>query len=216
MYWHSRGVSYHEAGQYKHAIEDATKAIELEPDNADYWDSRAMSYHAAGQYDSAIADANSALMLNHRLTSAYYIRGKAYRRKNLLDQALQDLEMTVRMEPENDWYAYHLGVTLLKQEELEQAQTSLNNALKIVRERLLKSPKDWNAFFNLAIYLLAQGNHLDAERQYLEGVLQSNSIHEINLAVRFLQEWVDELADPHAETILLQVKLAFEERRKII
>ena len=56
-YWYLRGGAYlDKKGDYDQAIADFSRAIELNPDNAEYWHDRGAAYFRKGDYDQAIAD----------------------------------------------------------------------------------------------------------------------------------------------------------------
>ena len=56
-YWYLRGGAYFDKrGDYDQAIADFSRAIELNPDNAEYWHDRGAAYFRKGDYDRAIAD----------------------------------------------------------------------------------------------------------------------------------------------------------------
>ena len=56
-YWYLRGDAYLEKkGDYDQAIADFSRAIALNPDNAEYWHDRGAAHFRKGDYDRAIAD----------------------------------------------------------------------------------------------------------------------------------------------------------------
>ena len=56
IHFYNRGHSYTELNQYNKAVENFTKAIEIEPNDADAYCSRGIFYAVLEQYDKAIQD----------------------------------------------------------------------------------------------------------------------------------------------------------------
>ena len=64
--------------QYEKAIEDFSKAIQLNPGTFDAYLSRGASYSNLGLYESAIPDLNEAIGRNPDSFKGYYNRGLAH------------------------------------------------------------------------------------------------------------------------------------------
>ena len=63
------------------AIEGYTKAIALDPQDAEAYGNRGLAYYGKGDYDQAIADLSQAIALDPQDAEAYCDRGNAYRRR---------------------------------------------------------------------------------------------------------------------------------------
>ena len=59
----NRGNAYDKKGDFDHAIEDHTKAIDLDPNNAYAYFNRGNVYDKKGDHDRAIADYTQAIEL---------------------------------------------------------------------------------------------------------------------------------------------------------
>ncbi|MCW1968590.1 MAG: protein kinase [Anaerolineae bacterium] len=82
---YSRGVIYHNKGDYDCAIAEYGKAIELNPNNPDYWFQRGKSYSRNNNETQAIADYNSAIQINPNKHDYYYERSSSYfKRQDIL------------------------------------------------------------------------------------------------------------------------------------
>ena len=66
-----RGGRYGRNGVYGKAIEDFTKALELDPEHAEAYYNRGCSWYEVGKYDDAIADLTQAIKLDP-LADHYY------------------------------------------------------------------------------------------------------------------------------------------------
>ena len=60
------------------AVEGYTKAIALDPQDAEAYGNRGHAYYDKGDYDRAIADYDQAIALDPQDAEAYYNRGVAY------------------------------------------------------------------------------------------------------------------------------------------
>jgi tetratricopeptide (TPR) repeat protein len=90
--YYNRGNAYADKRDYDQAIQDFTKAIELNPRNGVVYYNRGVAYGEKGQDDQAIQDFTKAIELNPRFAEAYYSRGSAYGEKGQHDQAIRDLK----------------------------------------------------------------------------------------------------------------------------
>ena len=70
-----RGNRYSRNGVYGKAIEDYTKALELDQDHPEAYYNRGCSWYEVGRYDDAIADLTRAIELNP--TADYYYGQRA-------------------------------------------------------------------------------------------------------------------------------------------
>ncbi len=76
-----------------------TKAIELNPGDAQSYSNRAAAYLIKGRPDLAIADTTRAIALNPRLAPAYDNRAVAYEKNGRIDLALADYRSTLAIAP---------------------------------------------------------------------------------------------------------------------
>jgi len=93
--------------QSKHdkAIEDYSKSIDMNPNNAEAYGNRGLAYYNKGQYDRAIEDYNKAIALNPNLAWNYNNRGLIYGIKGQYDRAIEDFNKAIAINP-NDADAY--------------------------------------------------------------------------------------------------------------
>ena len=93
----NHGVAYRDEGEYDRAIEDFTKAIELNPNYAIAYNNRGRVYSDKGEIDRAIEDYNTAIELKPELAEAYYNRGEAWLHLGEWDKAKSDLTVARSM-----------------------------------------------------------------------------------------------------------------------
>ena len=98
-YFHS-GVKARQQGQYSEAIQDFTKVIELNPDDAEAYYFRGFTYYSKGGYDHAIEDFTKVIELNPDDAEAYYFRGFTYYSKGGYDHAIEDFTKAIELNPD--------------------------------------------------------------------------------------------------------------------
>ena len=77
-YYARRGDSYWDLGEYRKAIADCDKAIQLDPNSSFAYAVRGDSYRLLGEYRKAIADCDKAIQLNPNYSFAYEVLMKAH------------------------------------------------------------------------------------------------------------------------------------------
>jgi tetratricopeptide (TPR) repeat protein len=100
-----RGTLYAGKGDYDKAIADYSKAIEINPRDADVYSNRGAAYaDGKGQYDKAIADYSKALEINPRYGLASGNRLVAYIEKKEYEKAWDDVnraqDLGIQIPPE--------------------------------------------------------------------------------------------------------------------
>jgi tetratricopeptide (TPR) repeat protein len=90
-------------------ILDYSKAIEIDPNNAEAYYRRGLAYAKQGQRDynnkvlwnRAISDFSKAIEINARYAEAYNNRGLAYTANSDYDKAISDFTKVIEIEPKN-------------------------------------------------------------------------------------------------------------------
>ena len=99
--YYDRGLAYGTKGDHDAEIADETKAIELDPQNADAYSDRGAAYASKGDYDSEIADQSKAIEINPKDEIAYYDRGLAYGEKGDHDAEIADESKAIELNPQD-------------------------------------------------------------------------------------------------------------------
>jgi Tfp pilus assembly protein PilF len=86
------GMAKYEKGDYQGAIEQFTRAIEIDATVAELYLFRGISYQEVGDGDKALADASKAISLQPDLGIAYELRGFVYSSTNDLQMAITDFQ----------------------------------------------------------------------------------------------------------------------------
>ena len=96
--------------KYNKEIEDYSKAIASNPNNAFAYTMRGLAYADKKQYDRAIEDYNKAIALNPNYAEAYYNRGLAYDDKGQYDRAIEDYSKALALDPNRPSYRYSVAI----------------------------------------------------------------------------------------------------------
>ena len=87
-------------GDYDRVLQDYTKAIQLNPDDAIAYNSRGGVYYLKEEYESAIVDFTKAIDLNPNYAEAYNNRGVAYHLKEEYESAIADYTQAIDLNPD--------------------------------------------------------------------------------------------------------------------
>lgn len=87
--------------QYKEAVENYTRAIQLQANNSIFYNNRGCAYDDLEEYDKAISDYNKAIELDPENATIYNNRGYLYIILREYDKALLDFEEAIRLQPNN-------------------------------------------------------------------------------------------------------------------
>ena len=146
-----RGAEALQRGQYSEAIEDFTKAIELEPD-ADTYYIRGRAYGRQREYDRAIQDFTKTTELNPEFADAYYARGNAYGRQGEHDRAIQESTKAIELNPEFANAYYIRGNAYGRQGEHDRAIQDFTKAIEL-------NPEFADAYYIRGLAYGRQGEH---------------------------------------------------------
>jgi len=124
----NRGVESSQKGDFKKAVSDYNKAIEVNPEFVVAYLNRGNSYSRMGELDKAIADYTKAIELNPRYPIAYYNRGFVYRRMGEYDRAILDFTKAVEIDPKYARAYYYRGHIYHYKGEYEKAWEDIKKA----------------------------------------------------------------------------------------
>lgn len=93
--------------KYEEAIEDFTKSIDIDKNNAAFWFNRASSFRNSGFFNEAIQDFTIAIELDSSNPVLYSNRGQVYRKMELYNKAHDDYLMEINNGSGNLVKAYN-------------------------------------------------------------------------------------------------------------
>jgi tetratricopeptide (TPR) repeat protein len=201
-----RGMMFHMQGDYKRAVDDFNKAIELNPTEADCYGQRAICYAEMGQYEKAAADANLAIRRDPKSIHAYEARGRVRLNVKDLDSAIADLSSAIDLGSRQSHFFRALA--FYAKGDLGSALTDLDQVIDVMppeatvfslRGNILESQGDKDsaiADFSKAIELEPQNpDHYASRARLLRETRESRrAIADYSQAIRLA---------PHADASML-------------
>ena len=130
--WIEIGISLLKRQHYEGAIEAFTKALEINPRDAEAYYGRGYARAGKGDHDRAIADCTKALEINPRLTKAYSLRGLSYANKRLYDEAIADCTKALEINPRYAQAYCFRGDTWEMKGDHRRALADLKKALRLM------------------------------------------------------------------------------------
>ncbi|MDE0405297.1 MAG: tetratricopeptide repeat protein [Nitrospira sp.] len=188
-----RGAAYIQKGEYEKAIEDCTKAVELNPAHANAYINRGIAYDKKGDHDLAIKDYTKVPELEPNNLFAYHNRGIAYINKNDHDKALENFNKILERDPANEEIHLFCGFAYSLKGEHDKAVEYFTKALELNLNYA-------NAYLCRGFVYIDKANFLNAFKDFKEAVkydpLLKGEVSEICVA--------DQIADiykNHAEKV---------------
>jgi tetratricopeptide (TPR) repeat protein len=126
----SKAEAYGQKGDYRHAVQDATRSIKLEPSAEAYY-TRALAYHNMGQDEVAIRDCNAALAVAPDNENALFVRASAHQGKMDYSEAIQDFTDVLRLDPDRADAFFARGVAYYSAADFERAADDFSRAIKL-------------------------------------------------------------------------------------
>ena len=99
--YNCRGYAHANLGNYRQAIEDFSRAIEIKPDYEKAYFNRGTAHVSLGNYRQAIEDFNRAIKINPDYEKAYFNRGTAHANLVNYRQAIEDFNRVIEIKPDN-------------------------------------------------------------------------------------------------------------------
>ena len=96
-------------GEYKEAIAEYTKDIELDPTDVDAYNNRGLAQNNLGKYNKAIADYTKAIELKPTGAFAYYRRGDLQKKLGNYSEAIVDYTKPIELDPTDVDAYYNIG-----------------------------------------------------------------------------------------------------------
>lgn len=108
--------------KYVEAIQQYTRAINIDPRNPIFYCNRAAAWIRLGDHEQAISDSNLSLRYNPRYSKAFVRLGDAYFRMENFKEAADAYQKAIAIEPDNE--DYKNKSTMAMQRNLAKLQSS--------------------------------------------------------------------------------------------
>jgi tetratricopeptide (TPR) repeat protein len=99
--YHKSGGEWYVQGDVDKAIVAYSKAIELDPTQADFWFDRGVAWDDQGKLAKAVADYSEAIRLAPHQTDAWYNRAYARQELGEHEAAIADFDECLRLDPQD-------------------------------------------------------------------------------------------------------------------
>ena len=139
-------------GNYKGAIADCTKAINICPDDAIPYLHRGAAYYQLTDTHNALRDLNRALTLDPTLTNAYINRGNIYYALQRYPDAIADYNLATHYAPANPITYYNRGLVYAAQGDYLSAVADYTEAIQRAPDYGFIYGNRGEAYFMLADY----------------------------------------------------------------
>jgi tetratricopeptide (TPR) repeat protein len=169
--YNSRGNAYHDLRNYKQAIEDYNRAIEIRPSYAMAYNNRGNAYNGLGNYRQAIEDLDRAIEIRPSYAEAYNNRGNAYKSLGNDNQAIEDYNEAIHLKADSDITYYDRGTIYAKHGQYQLAIEDFNQALRL-------NPNYAKVYNNRGIV-------------YTQMDIYQKALDDFNEAIRLKQDYAD-------------------------
>jgi tetratricopeptide (TPR) repeat protein len=127
-----RAEALYNAGEYAEAVQEFSRALELEPQNTWSLGMRGESYRMLSRYDEAIADFTRSIELNPQSAWDLAHRGWCYWAKADYAKAISDLNRAIELNPEDSWALATRADAYRLTDKFDQAIEDFSKAIKLV------------------------------------------------------------------------------------
>ena len=145
-----RGVCNHSCQNYKVAIDDFQKAVELNSGYAEAYYNLGVSYGDLGEIESAKKAYKNALRINNNYPTAQNNLGQILFTQGEFKESISYFEWALKFKPDFAEAYYNLGNAYLSLEDL-------HNAIKLLKKAISVKPDFADAYNNLGIAYLRTG-----------------------------------------------------------
>jgi tetratricopeptide (TPR) repeat protein len=140
---------------YKGAMEDFEKALEMDGTNGEIWFHRARTNLILKKHYSCIVDCNKAIQLKYQGESVYILKASAEQEIKRYTEAIENLDIARKINPKNGYVFSQRGLVWL---ELNQVDSAINDFSRAIAQDSLNS----FALFNRALALLKSSDKVGA------------------------------------------------------
>lgn len=130
-----RSISYASVEKYKEAMDDITKAVELDPKGSVGYYKRGQYYLVAfSQPEKALKDFDTAITFGERSAEIYHYRGAALFKLGRFQEAIESYSQVLKIDPSHYSGLLNRGSTYLCLEEYDKALNDQNTVLRLYPE----------------------------------------------------------------------------------
>lgn len=174
--YHKTGLDFIKAGSYVDAIDQFSRAIDLDPKNATHYIQRAIAYEREGNKKMSAEDYDRAIIFTKEKQQGelYYNSGRLYYDLGDYEKARQQLEKATLLNKKHLQSFQVLARTLIKLAQFEAANKAISTAIKLDKRSAENFYYQGLIHEGLQDYVNAEASFakaLSARRNYLDALL---------------------------------------------
>jgi len=158
-FYFNRAVFYQQSKEWEKALQNYSKAAELNPDNPNIYNNMGVIYKELGKYDLAVNEFLQAVYLDPEYGKVYNNLGVVYFLKMNYAGAVRNYQKAIEIDPSNMGALNNLATSYKAQGEFGNAREVLNRALKL-------DPDHPGTNYNLAVLYETERNLETAKHYY--------------------------------------------------
>lgn len=193
------GEEFHRSMNYEDAIDQYTKAIELDPEFDDAYINRARAYSQTGDHASAAVDFDRALAFNEKDHELYYLSAREWYLQGKSKVSLAKLNQAIERK-RNFLEAYQLRADVYM--DLKQYEKALHDYQKCLRIN-----EDEEGYYHLGTAYENLGMLKEAEEAYQQSIDENSRIPETYYALarlKYERKKYDEALDALRQMLALE------------
>mgnify|MGYP003774820355 CR=1 FL=1 len=169
------GEEFFEKMNFRDAIEQFTRAVEMDPGYDRAYIQRANAYARLNDYEHAAADYDRAIVFNEKDAELYYLSGYAHHQQGRLGDALTRLEKAIDMK-RNYLEAYQVrSMVYFKLQRYQEALEDCRICLRLKEDAL--------GYYNLAQVYDRLEMYREAEDAYRNSLRENDQVAETHFAL---------------------------------
>ncbi|MEM8720455.1 MAG: DnaJ domain-containing protein [Cyanobacteria bacterium P01_G01_bin.39] len=139
--FYNRGLQHTQAKKYRTAIEDYSKAIEINPKFVDAYLKRCEMRYKLGDNQGVLSDCYEVFSIDPTVAKAYYYQGRARYSLSYIQQATESYSLAIANDPNYSQAYYYRGIAY---KELQSMSNAINDLSKAAE--LFRSQKNFEAY----------------------------------------------------------------------
>lgn len=164
--YYASGNKFFREGEYEKAVEQYTKAIQLDPRNGNYYASLGATYGKLSLYEKGIKELKKAVSVTPKLEEPYYLIESFYATLDRTDEAIGFFQERSKTTPNNAFIYVNLGYAFYRKGILDMASVEMKKAIEFDSLYSL-------AHCGLGVIYLSLNRDEEAEKEF-EKALQIN------------------------------------------
>lgn len=177
--FYKTGLTFSETGNHKDAIDQFTKAINIDPEYAQAYVERSRSYEATGDLQSAADDLKRALTFEQKQAGLFFEAAQLNFKLNHFPYALELINNSVLLDKKSE-----AGYRLLSR--IQMAMEDYSNALVSINKSLSLQENAENYYYRGQLSLKMK-NYNQAETDYKAAISRDPKMTDAHLALASLQ-----------------------------